>query len=131
MSPLSVADVLPLEDAFDLVIFDEASQIPLENAVPAIHRASQVIVVGDRQQLPPTNFFAASLEDDSEEADKVMRHKTIREIASGPAGPVSTNTSASSRPSAIRCFNSIRGTGAYCGRRSVATFAAVAALDQT
>lgn len=72
MSPLSVADVLPLEGAFDLVIFDEASQIPLENAVPAIHRASQVIVVGDRQQLPPTNFFAASLEDDSEEADEAL-----------------------------------------------------------
>ena len=72
MSPLSVADVLPLEAAFDLVIFDEASQIPLENAVPAIHRAAQVIVVGDRQQLPPTNFFAASLDDGSEEADEVL-----------------------------------------------------------
>jgi len=64
MSPLSVADVLPLDSAFDLVIFDEASQIPLEDAVPAIHRADQVIVVGDRQQLPPTNFFAAALDDD-------------------------------------------------------------------
>jgi hypothetical protein len=51
------------------VIFDEASQIPLEDAVPAIHRASQVIVVGDRQQLPPTNFFGASLEDDGDGDD--------------------------------------------------------------
>ena len=67
MSPLSVADVLPLESAFDLVVFDEASQIPLEDAVPAIHRASQVIVVGDRQQLPPTNFFAASVEEDADD----------------------------------------------------------------
>jgi hypothetical protein len=69
MSPLSVADVLPLEASFDLVIFDEASQIPLEDAVPAIHRADQVIVVGDRQQLPPTNFFAATLDDDDADAD--------------------------------------------------------------
>jgi hypothetical protein len=69
MSPLSVADVLPLESAFDLVIFDEASQIPLEDAVPAIHRAPQVIVVGDRQQLPPTNFFAASIEGEDDAAD--------------------------------------------------------------
>ncbi len=71
MSPLSVADVLPLASSFDLVIFDEASQIPLEDAVPAIHRASQCIVVGDRQQLPPTNFFAAAL-DDEEEADEAL-----------------------------------------------------------
>ena len=72
MSPLSVADVLPLESFFDLVIFDEASQIPLEDAVPAIHRASQVIVVGDRQQLPPTNFFATSIEEEDEGADESL-----------------------------------------------------------
>src|SRR5207244_11429500 len=45
MSPLSVADALPLDgDHFDVVIFDEASQVPLEEAVPAIFRARQVIV---------------------------------------------------------------------------------------
>jgi len=55
MSPLSVADTLPLEaTAFDVVIFDEASQIPLEEAVPAIYRSNQVIVIGDQMQLPPT-----------------------------------------------------------------------------
>jgi hypothetical protein len=70
MSPLSVSDTLPLSpDLFDVVIFDEASQIPLEDAVPAIHRAPQVIVVGDRQQLPPTSFFAASLDGDDDEPD--------------------------------------------------------------
>jgi len=61
MSPLSVSDTLPLEpDLFDVVIFDEASQIPLEEAIPAIYRANQVIVVGDEMQLPPTTFFAAA-----------------------------------------------------------------------
>jgi hypothetical protein len=67
MSPLSVSDALPLDDQhFDLVIFDEASQIPLEEAVPAIHRARQSIVVGDQMQLPPTNFFSARDRDEEE-----------------------------------------------------------------
>lgn len=58
MSPLSVADVLPLEgDLFDVAIFDEASQVPIEDAAPTLFRAPQAIVVGDEKQLPPTNFF--------------------------------------------------------------------------
>ncbi len=70
MSPLSVADTLPLEAAFDVVIFDEASQIPLEDAVPAAHRASQTIVVGDEMQLPPTDFFGTRGDDaDAERAE--------------------------------------------------------------
>jgi predicted DNA-binding WGR domain protein len=61
MSPLSVSDTLPLDpDLFDVVIFDEASQIPLEEAIPAIYRSHQVIIVGDEMQLPPTTFFASS-----------------------------------------------------------------------
>ncbi|MBS2031369.1 MAG: DUF4011 domain-containing protein [Deltaproteobacteria bacterium] len=65
MSPLSVADTLPLaSEYFDVVIFDEASQIPLEDAIPAIHRAEQCIVVGDEMQLPPTNFFGAAPDED-------------------------------------------------------------------
>jgi hypothetical protein len=59
MSPLSVADILPLqEQLFDVVIFDEASQIPVEDAVPTLYRASQMIVVGDEMQLPPSSFFS-------------------------------------------------------------------------
>lgn len=72
MSPLSVADTLPLERSFDLVIFDEASQIPLEDAVPAAHRGGQTIVVGDQMQLPPSDFFGASrieTEDGNEDED--------------------------------------------------------------
>jgi len=64
MSPLSVSDTLPLDsEAFDVVIFDEASQIPVEEAVPAAYRAKQVIVVGDEMQLPPTTFFASGREE--------------------------------------------------------------------
>ncbi len=58
MSPLTVSQLLePNLYQFDLVVFDEASQIPPEYAVGAFLRAKQVIVAGDRQQLPPTNFF--------------------------------------------------------------------------
>lgn len=58
MSPLSVSQYLASAPvAFDLVIFDEASQIPPEEAVTAIVRAKQIIVAGDHQQLPPTPFF--------------------------------------------------------------------------
>jgi predicted DNA-binding WGR domain protein len=65
MSPLSVSDTLPLEpNLFDVVIFDEASQIPLEEAIPALYRSQQVIIVGDEMQLPPTTFFATSRAED-------------------------------------------------------------------
>ena len=61
MSPLSVSDTLPLEpDYFDVVIFDEASQVPVEEAIPALYRSHQVIVVGDEMQLPPTTFFTSA-----------------------------------------------------------------------
>ncbi|MDY7098499.1 MAG: AAA domain-containing protein [Pseudomonadota bacterium] len=64
MSPLSVSDTLPLApDLFDVVIFDEASQIPVEDGIPALCRAPQLIVVGDEMQLPPTSFFASSIDD--------------------------------------------------------------------
>jgi hypothetical protein len=67
MSPLSVSDALPLAGEFDVVIFDEASQVTLEEAVPAIFRAKQVLVVGDEMQLPPTSFFATRGSDDEEQ----------------------------------------------------------------
>jgi len=66
MSPLSVSDALPLTNLFDVVIFDEASQVTLEEAVPAIFRGQQVIVVGDEMQLPPTSFFASRATEDEE-----------------------------------------------------------------
>jgi very-short-patch-repair endonuclease len=59
MSPQTVAQFLDdVEENFDLVIFDEASQLPTEDAVGAILRGKQLVVVGDPKQLPPTNFFA-------------------------------------------------------------------------
>ena len=58
MSPLSVSQYInPLTCQFDVVIFDEASQIVPEDAVPSLFRSKQAIVVGDTKQLPPTQFF--------------------------------------------------------------------------
>ena len=68
MSPLSVSDTLPMDsNYFDVVIFDEASQITLEEAVPSVFRACQAIVVGDEMQLPPTDFFSARQTTEEEE----------------------------------------------------------------
>jgi very-short-patch-repair endonuclease len=59
MSPLTVAQLMEGGSvAFDLVIFDEASQLPSEDAVGAIARGGRLVVVGDPKQLPPTNFFS-------------------------------------------------------------------------
>lgn len=65
MSPLSVSQYLDAGfSQFDLVIFDEASQIPVWDAVGVIARGKQVVVVGDPKQLPPTNFFNKSQDSD-------------------------------------------------------------------
>src|SRR5690606_3024135 len=58
MSPLSIAQYLPAAQAlFDVVVFDEDSQIATWDAIGAIARGRQTIIVGDPRQLPPTNFF--------------------------------------------------------------------------
>lgn len=68
MSPLVVSQVLPLQQLFDVVIFDEASQVPPADAIPSVVRGKRVVVAGDEHQLPPTSFFAsASAEDETEE----------------------------------------------------------------
>lgn len=73
MSPLSIAQYLPADQAlFDVVIFDEASQITTWDAVGAIARGRQTIIVGDPKQLPPTNFFGRT--DDDETNDEIEDH---------------------------------------------------------
>jgi very-short-patch-repair endonuclease len=74
MSPLSVAQFLaPGAVDFDLLLIDEASQVRPEDALGAIGRARQVVVVGDDKQLPPTSFFDKRMQDefdDDEEDDE-------------------------------------------------------------
>jgi very-short-patch-repair endonuclease len=73
MSPLSVAQFLkPGKLQFDLLVIDEASQVSPEDALGAVARAKQIVVVGDHRQLPPTNFFKtvnAGSEDQDEDGE--------------------------------------------------------------
>ena len=69
MSPLMVSQVLPATRLFDVVIFDEASQIVPADAIPSIMRGHQIVVAGDDRQLPPTNFFRQVGEEGDEAAE--------------------------------------------------------------
>ena len=87
MSPLSVAQYLPPDtDPFDLIVFDEASQIPVWDAIGVIARGKQLIVVGDPKQMPPTSFFQKADtegEDDDEAAQEDMESILDECLAAG------------------------------------------------
>lgn len=88
MSPLSIAQYLPPNQAlFDVVIFDEASQITTWDAVGAIARGRQTIIVGDPKQLPPTNFFGSN-NDDEDVADHERDMESILDEAKASGIPV-------------------------------------------
>lgn len=85
MSPLSVSTFLTSDSVhFDVVIFDEASQIFPQDAIGAIYRANQLIVVGDSKQMPPSNFFNATIEaeDNDEETGDVTDFESILDLCS-------------------------------------------------
>jgi primosomal replication protein N'' len=72
VNPAAAAQLFPLVSGlFDLVIFDEASQCTIEQAVPAIFRGKRLLVTGDEKQLPPTSFFLARWENETAEPDEV------------------------------------------------------------
>ncbi len=71
MSPMSVAQYLePGQYEFDVIVMDEASQIRPEEALGAIARAKQLVVVGDPKQLPPTSFFSRMASDEDQDDDE-------------------------------------------------------------
>lgn len=83
MSPMSVAQFLPIEGRrFDVVVMDEASQLPLEMAIGAIARGNQLVVVGDSKQLPPSVYFETIIDHEpnedeefsSDDAESVLQH---------------------------------------------------------
>lgn len=92
MSPLSVAQFLtPGQMTFDLLVMDEASQIQPVDAIGAIARCRQVVVVGDERQLPPTKFFAkmtgASDETDDEDGAQVADIESILGLFTARGAP--------------------------------------------
>ena len=69
MSPMSVAQYIDLgAEKYDLVVFDEASQMPTSEAIGAIARGNALVVVGDPKQMPPTSFFGTNSVDEEEES---------------------------------------------------------------
>ena len=70
MTPLTVSQFLPPGLRFDVVIFDEASQVRPSDAVNCIYRGDQLVVAGDEQQLPPTSFFENAMGDDDDEYEE-------------------------------------------------------------
>ena len=105
--PLAVSQYLPLELDFDIVVFDEASQVFPEDAIPAIRGGKQVIFAGDQKQLPPSSFFRAHSQDDDnyndddeEPEDTLAGYESILDVAVGlvGAGPF---TAAAAPPCAL------------------------------
>jgi very-short-patch-repair endonuclease len=89
MSPLSIAQYLAPDQAqFDVVIFDEASQIPVWDAVGAIARGKQTVVVGDPKQLPPTSFFERATDDDGDDEEVEQDLESILDECMGANLPV-------------------------------------------
>jgi len=110
MSPLSVAQYLSADHAhFDVVIFDEASQITVWDAVGALARGKQVIVAGDPKQLPPTNFFARSDDDPDGEVDVEGDLESILDEMLGASIPQRTlNLHYRSRRESLIAFSNSR-----------------------
>ncbi len=74
LNPSTCSSLLPLKkDSFDIVIFDEASQLRIEDTYPALIRGKQVIVSGDSQQMPPSSYFESSKQiiDDNNDDDDI------------------------------------------------------------
>lgn len=81
MSPLSIAQFLdPRTARFDVIIFDEASQVRPEDALGALLRGGQVVVMGDTRQLPPTSFFDHIVDDEEPEEDKTTSIADVESI---------------------------------------------------
>ena len=71
MNPEVVSQALPLQSGmFDVVIFDEASQMLVDHAIPSLYRGKRVIISGDEKQMPPTGFFTKKLEEDDDDTDQ-------------------------------------------------------------
>jgi len=89
MSPLAVAQYVPKGSIhFDLCIIDEASQMPPESAIGALLRCNQTVVVGDTNQLPPSNFFKTVVDDEDADEDETILNESILEMANATFRPV-------------------------------------------
>lgn len=108
MSPLSVSTYLDYDCMnFDIVIFDEASQMFPWDAICAISRAKQAVIVGDSKQMPPTNFFSAVISDDDidDDDDDIRSFGSILDLASAVLPQVRLNWHYRSRCEELIAFS--------------------------
>lgn len=109
MSPLAVSTYLPPNLTFDVVIFDEASQVRPSDAINCIYRADQLIVAGDQRQLPPTTFFDQAFDDgtDTWEEDEPESFESVLDLckASSVIGSLPLTWHYRSRHEALIAFS--------------------------
>ncbi len=90
-TPEVASKILPLQkDIFDVVIFDEASQLPMENALPSLYRGKTAIVSGDDKQLSPAYTFSRKIsENETEIPESVQKARSLFDLAVTVFSPVS------------------------------------------
>ncbi len=81
-SPESVSAIFPMEQVFDLVIFDEASQCFSEQGIPAMYRGKQVVVAGDKKQLSPFDLYSIRWDDEKEYHEPALEVDSLLDLAS-------------------------------------------------
>jgi len=111
MSPLSIAQYLQgcPNHSFDVVVFDEASQITVWDAVGALSRGKQIIVAGDPKQMPPSNFFERSIEEDDSLPAEAQDLESILDELIGSSMPVlQLNWHYRSRCESLIAFSNLR-----------------------
>lgn len=109
MSPLSIAQYLPVtQEPFDLVIFDEASQITVWDAIGALARGRQAIVVGDPKQLPPTSFFAAGQGEDIDPEEEEDLESILDEMLGANLPTINLSWHYRSRSESLIAFSNHR-----------------------
>jgi hypothetical protein len=82
-SPETVAQLFPRQPIFDVIVFDEASQCRLEEALPTLTRARRVVIAGDPRQLPPTRFFESTVAASADDADDADTEQELFEAHQG------------------------------------------------
>jgi superfamily I DNA and/or RNA helicase len=81
-SPESVSAIFPMQQTFDLVIFDEASQCFSEHGIPAMYRGKQVVIAGDEKQLTPFDLYSIRWEDEKETDEPALELDSLLDLAS-------------------------------------------------
>lgn len=128
MSPLAVSQYLPADIKFDVVIFDEASQVTPADAINCAYRGNSLITAGDQKQLPPMSFFATSgLEDPNIEEDVAGDYDSVLDLmkASGSFNSMTLNWHYRSRHEHLIAYSNF----AFYGSRLITFPGAIAESD--